>query len=145
MWRGHIKEEDIIATVHGDDITIGGERSAVECLIRMISKNYEVKKQVIEEDLDLEKSGRILNRVIKWNHNGITSEADQRHVREILKGLELEQANRSATSCGVERMDEDKGESRCRQEQTQAEHKVRLVGVCSVIMAQTTCLLYEHV
>ena len=41
-------------------------------------------------DPDLEKSGRILNRVTEWNRNGITIEADQRHVREILKGLELE-------------------------------------------------------
>ena len=40
---------------------------------------------MIGEDPDLEKSGRILNRVINWNHNGITIEADQRHVREILK------------------------------------------------------------
>ena len=124
MWeRGHIKEEDIIATVHGDDITIGGERSAVESLIRMISKQYEIKKQVIGEEPDHEKSGRILNRVIKWNHNGITIEADQRHVREILKGLALEQADRSATPCGVERMDEGKGESRRKQEQTQAQHE----------------------
>ena len=27
VWRGCIKGEDIVATVHGDDITIGGERS----------------------------------------------------------------------------------------------------------------------
>ena len=111
VWRGHTKGEDIIATVHCDDITIDGERSAVESFIRKISKKYEVKKQVIGEDPDLEKSGRILNRVIKWNHNGITIEADQRHARAILKGLELGQANRSATPCGVERMDEGKGES----------------------------------
>ena len=61
---------------------------------------------MIGEDPNLEKSGRILNRVIKWNHNGITIKADQRHVREILKGLELEHANRFATPCSVERMDE---------------------------------------
>ena len=65
VWRGHIKGEDIVATVHGDDITIGGERSAVDFLIRMISKKYEIMKQVIGEDPDLEKSGRILNRVIE--------------------------------------------------------------------------------
>ena len=108
-WRGCIKEEDIVATVHGDDITIGGERSAVELLIKMTSKRYEIKKQVIGEDPDIEKSGRILNRVIVWNRDGITIEADQRHVREILKGLELERANHSATPCAVERKDEGKG------------------------------------
>ena len=97
VWRGHTKGEHIVATVHGDDITIGGERSAVEFFVSMISKKYEIKKQVIGEDPDLEKSGRILIRVIEWNRDGITIEADQRHVSEMLKGLELERANRSAT------------------------------------------------
>ena len=62
--------------------------------------------QVIGEDPDLEKSGRILNRLIEWDRDGITIEADQRHVREMLKGLELERANQSATPCAVERSDE---------------------------------------
>ena len=97
VWRGCIKTEDIVATVHGDDITIGGERSTVEFLMKVISKRYETKKQVIGEDPDLEKSGRVLNRVIAWNRDGITIEADQRHVREILKGLQLKRANHSAT------------------------------------------------
>ena len=47
VWKGHIKGEDIVATVHGDDVTFGGERWAVEFLIKMISRKYEVKKQVI--------------------------------------------------------------------------------------------------
>ena len=62
----------IVATVHGDDITIGGERSAVEFLIKVISRTYEIKKQVIGEDADLEKSGRILHRVVKLRRGGIT-------------------------------------------------------------------------
>ena len=41
--------EDIVATVLGDDITIGGQRSAVESFIKMISKKYEIKKQVLGE------------------------------------------------------------------------------------------------
>ena len=63
VWRGCIKGEDVVATVHGDDITIGGERSAVELLVKMMSRKYEIKKQVTGEDPDLVKSGRILNRV----------------------------------------------------------------------------------
>ena len=93
VWRGRIKGEDIVATVHGDDVTIGGQRSAVEPLIKMISKKYEIKKQVLGGDPDLEKSGRILNRVTGWDRDGITVEADQRHVREIMKGLELERGS----------------------------------------------------
>ena len=93
-------------------------------------EKYEIKKQVIGEDADLEKSGRRLNRVIKWNHNGITIEADQRHVKEMLKGLELDRANHSATPCAVERKnegnarsDEIEGENRCEQGQTQTKHE----------------------
>ena len=46
-----------MATVHGSDITIGGERKVVE-LIKMMSRKYEIKKQVIGQDADLEKSGK---------------------------------------------------------------------------------------
>ena len=105
MWKGFVQDEHIVATVHGDNITISGERSAVEFVIKMISRNYEFRKQVIGEDADLEKTGGILNRVIKWSRDGITIEADQRHATEILKALELERANHSATTCAVERKD----------------------------------------
>ena len=98
VWRGRIKGEDIVATVLGDGITVDGERQAVEFLIKMTSRKDEIKKQVIGEDPNLEKSGRKLNRFIDWIRDGITIEADQRHVREILKGLELERANHSAAS-----------------------------------------------
>ena len=50
VWRGRIKGEDVVATVHGDDITIGGQRTAVEFLAKMISKKYEIKKQELGGD-----------------------------------------------------------------------------------------------
>ena len=62
VLQGCIKGNHMVATVHGDDITIGGERSVVELLINMTSRKYEIKKQAIGEDPDLEKSARILNR-----------------------------------------------------------------------------------
>ena len=55
-------------------------------LIKMISRKYKIKKQVIGENADLEKSGRILNRVIGWGRDSITIEADQRHVKELFEG-----------------------------------------------------------
>ena len=63
VWRGCIKGEDIVATVI---TTVGGG------ILRQTSKRYEVKKHVIGEDPDLEKTGRTLNRVIVWNRDGIT-------------------------------------------------------------------------
>ena len=77
-WQGCFKGKDTLATVHWDDITIDGGRSAVEFLIKMMSRKYEIKKQVIGGDADLEKSGIILNRVIEWSRDGIPIEADQR-------------------------------------------------------------------
>ena len=71
-----------------------------------------------------------MNRVIERDGDGITIEADQRHVRETLKDLELEPANHSAAPCAVERKDEggarrdeSKEEHRCGQGQTQIKHE----------------------
>ena len=105
-----------MATVHGDDIAM--QRSAVESLVNMRSKKYEIKKHVLGVHPDLEKSWRVLTRVIEWDRDGITIEADQRHVREIMKGLELERANHSVTPCAVERRDECKFVNRCGRRQT---------------------------
>ena len=80
----------------------------------MISKKYEIRKRYLGRGLDLEKSGRMVYRFIEWDRDGITIEADQRHVREIVKGLELERANHSATACDVARRDESKEENRCK-------------------------------
>ena len=112
VWRGHIKGEHVVATVHGDDITIGGERSAVERLVRKISRKYEIKKQVIGEDADLEKSGRILNRVIEWGCDGITFEADQRQRQGDVEG------SRAGTS-------EPHCDSMCRGKQERGQRKAR--------------------
>ena len=48
----------------------------------MIPRKYEIKKQVFGEDADLEKSGRILNRVIEWDRDGITIEAGSERRQE---------------------------------------------------------------
>ena len=104
VWQGCIKDEHFVTTVHGDDITICGERSVVEIPQQnYIKETIKIKKQVIGEDPDLEKSGRILNRFVDWDRDGITIEADQRDVRETLKDLEWERANHSATPCAAVR------------------------------------------
>ena len=135
VWQGCINGEHVVATGHGDDITIGGTRSAVEFLIKMISRKYEIEKQVIGEDADLEKSGNILNRVIEWCRDVITIEADQIHVSEILKDLELERANHTATPCTVERKkdgnarsDESEGGNQCEHGQYKTKHEWDNVG-----------------
>ena len=103
VWQGRIKGEHVVTTVHGDDITIGGNSRPWNSSSKTTSKRYEIMKQVIGEDRDLKKSGRMLNRVIEWGRDGITLAADQRHVREMVKALDLERANHRATPWSVER------------------------------------------
>ena len=74
----------------------------------MISLKLEIKKQMMSEDTDLENSGRILNRVIEWGSDGITSEADQRHVRESLKELDLRALVRKKRGKGENRVNKDR-------------------------------------
>ena len=62
-------------------------------------------------------------------------EADQRHVREILKDLELERANHPATPCAVERNNEgnarsNKSEEENRREQGHTQTKHEWDGMC---------------
>ena len=86
---------------------------------------------MIGDDRDLEKSGRIPNRVIEWGRNGITIEADQRHARGRLKELDLERAHHTATPWSVEREKREaiqevkkaRAESRCEQGQIEAQHE----------------------
>ena len=120
-----------MATVHGVDITIVGKRPTVELLIKILGKRYESKKQVIGEAPDLEQSGRTLNRVIEWGRDdGITIEADQRHVREIFKALDMERASHTATPWSMERKrvgsprsEECNWERRCEQGRTEAQYE----------------------
>ena len=110
-----------MATVQGDDITIGGKRPAVQLLIKMRSMKLEIKKQMMSEDTDLDKSGRILNRVTERGRDGITSEADQRHVKGSLKELHL---------CAAVRKKRGKGENQGEQGQTDAQHDMDNESEC---------------
>ena len=66
VWQSRTRVEHVEATVRRDDILVCGTRPAVERLIKMISRKHEIKKPVIGKDTDLERSGKILNRVIGW-------------------------------------------------------------------------------
>ena len=46
VWQGRISGEDVVATVHRGDSTIGGHGQPVEHPINMISGTYETKKQL---------------------------------------------------------------------------------------------------
>ena len=53
---------------------------------KRLEEKYQIKVNIIGEAPDLEKEGRILNRIIRW-HTGrnVSYEVDPRHAEDIIK------------------------------------------------------------
>ena len=79
VWPGCTRGEQTVATVHGDDITfVEGDRQW-NSSSKWFQENTRSSKQVIGEDADLDKIGRILNRVIKW----VALASQSRRIRDM--------------------------------------------------------------
>ena len=86
--QGCIEGEHVLATVLGDDITIGGERVAVEFFANRTSRTNEMKEQVRGEDPHLEKNARIFEPCHqvrpRRHHDRGGSETCRREIEGIL-------------------------------------------------------------
>ena len=71
-------ERQLICFVHGDDFTTGGPKKSLDWFKEMMEIKYELKESVrLGSGPTDDKEGRILNRIIKWEVNGLTYEADK--------------------------------------------------------------------
>ena len=105
------KHRGMSVAVHGDDCTFQARRRDAEEVLRRFQARYEIKSQMIGEDEDLSKEGAVLNRTLIWTRKGIEIEADTRHVKEVLKALDMLESNAVATPCVEEqRREEEDGE-----------------------------------
>ena len=57
MWQGCLTGEHFVSTLHGKDITIGGNDQQWNSSSKMMSRKYEIKKQVIGEDASCHQVG----------------------------------------------------------------------------------------
>jgi len=81
--------------VYGDDFTILGEAKDLVWFRMEMVKRYEVEfKARLGGTAQDDKAVFLLNRPIEWNAEGMTYEADQRHVEIILRDLGLQGKNR---------------------------------------------------
>ena len=81
----HNKARGLTTLVHGDDyVTVGSEDSAM-WLKGELEKVFDIKTSVVGRRSGLKKEVRVLNRVIRWTHEGWEYEADQRHAEIIVK------------------------------------------------------------
>lgn len=87
-------ERKLSTVVHGDDITTLGVDSDLDWFREALGKSFELKvRGRVGEGVEGTNDMRILNRVVEMLPDGLTYEADPRHVELILNTLGLTSAN----------------------------------------------------
>ena len=72
-----------------------------------IGKVYEIKTSVVGKRCGLDKEVRVLNRIIRWTHEGWEYEADQRHGEIIVKETAMEDSKPTVTPTAEEKEEEE--------------------------------------
>jgi len=89
---------DITCSVHGDDFTAAGPKSALDWYEVELEKHYELRKGArIGPGPQDDKEATVLNRVVRWTDDGVEYEADPRQAEKLIEGLDLKGANPAAT------------------------------------------------
>ena len=106
-------DRQLICSVHGDDFTTGGPKEALDWFKGMVEAKYELKESVrLGSASTDDKEGRILNRIIKWEEDGLTYEADPRQYEKLTQELGLSGCETVATPVvKVTKEDLDKDQS----------------------------------
>ena len=83
---------------HGDDYVSTGKLNSLKWMQGNLEKKYTLKTQLLGPNKEHMKEVKILNRIVTWKqHQGITYEADPRHVEIILEQLGLGEAKMVST------------------------------------------------
>jgi hypothetical protein len=91
------KEKDIRTVVHGDDFTSEGDITQLKWMQRGLEEKFALKTKIMGSHPDLLKELKILNRMVRWEREGITYEADDKHSATIVKDLNLEHCKATST------------------------------------------------
>ena len=95
--------------VHGDDFTSLGTDPELNWLETMLAKHFEIKiRGRLGEGCPGDNELRILNRVVRITPEGLTYEADPRHVDILKHSINLEDGN-SVASPGIKESEPDYG------------------------------------
>ena len=90
-------ENGIRLVVWGDDFTFLGRDLDLRDMGEQMAEWYDVKvRGFVGPDPGDMKEIRILNRTIRWATNGVTYEADDKHVKTIVAGLGLQEDSKGS-------------------------------------------------
>ena len=84
----------IKAMVHGDDFISSGSRKSLRWFRQVLESRFEVSTVGVGDGREEQEvhERKVLNRIIRIDHDGWHYEADQRHGELIVKALNLQEA-----------------------------------------------------
>jgi hypothetical protein len=86
------ESKNVRCVVHGDDFTFAGKKSDLMMIAKALQEVYELKvRAVLGDEITDDKEITILNRQLSWIDDGLRYEADEKHVKEILKYFNLDE------------------------------------------------------
>ena len=95
-------ERGIRAVIHGDDFTLSGQRHELDWFRKVMAKDFTIKiKARIGPGEGGEQATRNLNRIVEYDGNTLTYEADQRHAEVVVKGMGLSVESKSVVTPGT--------------------------------------------
>ena len=83
------RDKDVKTMVHGDDFVSSGAEEDLRWLEEQMKVRFEIKTQMLGHGQNLEKEGKILNRILRVTEKGWEYEADQRHGEIIVQAMGL--------------------------------------------------------
>ena len=84
----------IMAMVHGDDFISCGNRKSLRWFRQVLESRFEVSTEELGDEREEEEvpETKVLNRIIRMDHEGWHYETDQRHGELIVRALNLQEA-----------------------------------------------------
>ena len=97
------RQRGIKALVHGDDFVSSSERTELEWLCKGLKKQVQTKMTMVEEDDDLHKEVRVLNRFVRWHpRKGSHTRLIPRHSERISRDAGAEKLKTISTPAAKE-------------------------------------------
>ena len=86
-------ERDLRVLVHVDDFLCSGPKHQLRWLTAQLTKEFELKSQILGPDVDEFKEVKFLGRSLRWKDHGIELEGDVKHAKILLDEWNLDCGN----------------------------------------------------
>ena len=98
-------EQNLMTLVHGDDYVTAGDDEDLSWLEEHFSAAYEIQTQKLGIGPGYELEGKVLNRIVRCDHEGWRLEADPRHAELVVEQLGVKEL-RAAVTPGIDGQEE---------------------------------------